>query len=286
MCVVKSHLDLGGGRLVAKLCPTRVTPWTADHQAPQSMEFPRQEYWRGLPFPSPGDLPDPGIEPRSPILQADSLPTALGPGRPLRNSALPKVSSARLPGPRRQNLELPGVLWVWAEELTLLGVAQLGRRGLQIQLCVKAKNQGFRFSEKGQIPNLASAGLIAFPSFFLLHWCLFSTSSSSDLPFIDQVRLSPTTTTPVSRPALLVPGFTGMCVPQWWDNASSFLFFQVQASAPGSELPCWLRGKESACQCRRLRRLGSIPASGRSSGEGNGNSLQYSCLENFMERRA
>ena len=41
------------------------------------MEFSRQEYWRGLPFPSPGDLPDPGIKPRSPVLQADSLPTEL-----------------------------------------------------------------------------------------------------------------------------------------------------------------------------------------------------------------
>ena len=43
-----------------------VTPWTVAHQAPPSMEFCRQEYWSGLPFPSPGDLPDPGIEPRSP----------------------------------------------------------------------------------------------------------------------------------------------------------------------------------------------------------------------------
>ena len=42
------------------------------------MGFPRQEYWSGLPFPSPGDLPDPGIEPRSPALQAESLPTELG----------------------------------------------------------------------------------------------------------------------------------------------------------------------------------------------------------------
>ena len=49
------------------------TPWTVAYQAPQSMEFPRQEYWNGLPFPSPGDLPDPGIEPRSPTLQADAL---------------------------------------------------------------------------------------------------------------------------------------------------------------------------------------------------------------------
>ena len=48
------------------------TPWTVAHQAPLSVEFSRQEYWSGLPFPSTGDLPDPGIEPRSPALQADS----------------------------------------------------------------------------------------------------------------------------------------------------------------------------------------------------------------------
>ena len=49
------------------------TPWTVAHQAPPSMGFSRQEYWSGLPFPSPGDLPDPGFEPRSPALQADAL---------------------------------------------------------------------------------------------------------------------------------------------------------------------------------------------------------------------
>ena len=53
-----------------------VTPWTVAHQAPPSMGFSRQEYWSGLSFPSPGDLPNPGIEPRSPALQADVL-TAL-----------------------------------------------------------------------------------------------------------------------------------------------------------------------------------------------------------------
>ena len=51
------------------------TPWTVAHQAPLSMGFSRQEYWNGLPFLSPGDLPDPGIEPESPALQADSLPS-------------------------------------------------------------------------------------------------------------------------------------------------------------------------------------------------------------------
>jgi len=49
------------------------TPWTIACQAPLSLEFSRQEYWSGLPFPSSGDLPDPGIEPGSPAMQADSL---------------------------------------------------------------------------------------------------------------------------------------------------------------------------------------------------------------------
>ena len=50
-----------------------VTPWMVAHQAPLSMEFSRQEYWSESPFPSPGDLPDPGTEPGAPALQADSL---------------------------------------------------------------------------------------------------------------------------------------------------------------------------------------------------------------------
>ena len=49
------------------------TPWTVAYQAPPSMEFSRQKYWSGLPFPSPGDFPNPGIEPGSPALQADAL---------------------------------------------------------------------------------------------------------------------------------------------------------------------------------------------------------------------
>ena len=49
--------------------------WTVALQAPLSMGFSRQEYWSGLPFPSPGDLPDPGIRLRSPALQVDSLPS-------------------------------------------------------------------------------------------------------------------------------------------------------------------------------------------------------------------
>ena len=52
-----------------------VTPWTVAYQAPPSMGFSRQECWSGLPFPSPGNLPNPGIKPRSPTLQADALPS-------------------------------------------------------------------------------------------------------------------------------------------------------------------------------------------------------------------
>ena len=69
-------------RLVAKLCPTLSTAWTVARQAPLSMGFSRQEYWSGLPCPSPGDLPHPGIEPRCPALQADYLLTE-PPRRPI-----------------------------------------------------------------------------------------------------------------------------------------------------------------------------------------------------------
>ena len=59
------------------------TLWTVAHQAPLSMGFSRQKYWSGLPFPSPGDLPDPGMEPRSPALQADTL-TSEPPQKPIQ----------------------------------------------------------------------------------------------------------------------------------------------------------------------------------------------------------
>ena len=63
------------------------TPWTVAHQAPLSMGFSRQEYWSGLPFPSPGNLPNPGTEPRSPALQADAL-TSEPPGKSISPNIL------------------------------------------------------------------------------------------------------------------------------------------------------------------------------------------------------
>ena len=71
MCVCVNH----------SIMSDSVTPRIGTLQALPSMEFPRQEYWSGLPFPSPGDLPGSGIEPGSPALQADSLPTELS-GKP------------------------------------------------------------------------------------------------------------------------------------------------------------------------------------------------------------
>ncbi|CAI9157714.1 unnamed protein product [Rangifer tarandus platyrhynchus] len=66
VCLVLSHVHIFG------------TPCTITHQAPLSMGFPQQEYWAGLPFPSPADLPDSGIELSSPALQVDSLPLSQG----------------------------------------------------------------------------------------------------------------------------------------------------------------------------------------------------------------
>ena len=68
-----------------------VTPWTVAYQAPPSMGFSRQEYWSGLPLPSPGDLPDPGTEPRSPAFQADAL-TSEPPGKPTVENTNDQIS--------------------------------------------------------------------------------------------------------------------------------------------------------------------------------------------------
>ena len=71
------------------------TPWTVAYRAPLSVEFSRQEYWSGLPFPSLGDLPDPGIEPGSPTLQADALPSE-PPGKPLIYPTQPQITKYNL----------------------------------------------------------------------------------------------------------------------------------------------------------------------------------------------
>ena len=89
------------------------TPWTVAHQAPLSMGFSRQGYWSGLPFPSPGNLPHPGVEPRSPTWQADAL-TSEPPGK-LNHQAPPSMGFSRqeywsgLPFPSPADLPNPGI---------------------------------------------------------------------------------------------------------------------------------------------------------------------------------
>ena len=73
------------------------TPWTVAYQAPPSMEFSRQEYWSGLPFSSPGDLPNPGIKPRSPELHADTL-LSEPPGKPKWSGTLEQLHRSMVEG--------------------------------------------------------------------------------------------------------------------------------------------------------------------------------------------
>ena len=74
-----------------------MTPWTVAHQVPLSLGFSRQEYWSGLSFLSPGDLSDPGIEPWSPALQADSLLTELPGNLLFPGKYLPKGTNRKEP---------------------------------------------------------------------------------------------------------------------------------------------------------------------------------------------
>ena len=71
------------------------TPWTVPYLVSVSMGFSRQEYWSGLPFPSPGYLPDPGVKPRSAALPADSL-LSQPPGKPVNTKALGKSKEGGL----------------------------------------------------------------------------------------------------------------------------------------------------------------------------------------------
>ena len=108
---VHHSLHLVVAVLVAKLCLTLVTPWTVAWQSPLSMGFPRKEYWSGLPFLSPGHLPDPGIEPGSPTLQVDSLP-AEPLGKPIVRICWSQTSNP-LPQPRFPRGNCKSVLSVY-----------------------------------------------------------------------------------------------------------------------------------------------------------------------------
>ena len=102
------------------------TPWTVVYQAPPSMGFSRQEYWSGLPFPSPGDLPYPGIEPGSPTLQADTL-TSEPPGKPNCGIARERKKKRELSCKKLQPKALPGCS-------QNKGLSEYQRRASQLQI--------------------------------------------------------------------------------------------------------------------------------------------------------
>ena len=99
--------------LVTESCLSLCNPWTVAHQAPLSVEFSRQEYWSGLLFPSPGDLPDPGIEPASPVL-AGGFFTSEPPRKTPSDLLL-------LQKPLQRGYRMPAIL----QCLTILGIRNL-----------------------------------------------------------------------------------------------------------------------------------------------------------------
>ena len=113
------------------------TPWTVAYQAPLSMEFSRQEYWSGLPFPSPGYLPDPGIEPGSPTLQADALPSE-PPGKPIDGVFVPSaVLSAAAVGVSSSELRCSRGVWTRREPV------DFPRRGASFLFVCEVQILGF-----------------------------------------------------------------------------------------------------------------------------------------------
>ena len=100
---IQQNMEMEIWCLVTKLCLILATPWTAACQAPLSMGFPRQEYWSGLPFPSPGDLPNPGTEPVSPALA----------GRFITNESprMPCLLTERMN--EQPRWECPACDWMW-----------------------------------------------------------------------------------------------------------------------------------------------------------------------------
>ena len=121
----------------AKSCPNLVTPWTVACQAPLSMGFSRQEYWSGLPFLSPGNLPDFGIKPRSPALQADFSLTKL---RTVLNSVFTKTLYIDFPptSPLEQFLR---AIWGAASRDIVLTLPQI-KLNWQFSCCAFSPHQG------------------------------------------------------------------------------------------------------------------------------------------------
>ena len=116
------------------------TPWTVDYQAPPSMGFSRQEYWSGLPFPSPGDLPDTGIEPWSPAFQADAL-TSEPPGKPIMRNAGLHEAQAGIKSAGRNINSLR-----YADDTTLTAESEEEQKSLLMKVKEKSEKVGLKLN--------------------------------------------------------------------------------------------------------------------------------------------
>ena len=123
-----------------------VTPWTVAYQAPLSMGFSRQQYWSGLPFPSPGDLPNPGIEPGSPALQTDAL-LSEPPGKHM------PILSLLIPGKLKHFPKFPPCLCLLhMQSFTLMPQKYLLKKSYQFTLLLKTNDFLLNLHVTVQVP--------------------------------------------------------------------------------------------------------------------------------------
>ena len=211
------------------------------------MGFSRQEYWSGLPCPPPGDLPNPGMEARSPSLQVDSLLPELHGEKPL--SVKTQVSHH----------------WSSSAHPSLLdccGHSSHGNRPCQTHSGVCMSRPVWY----GSCPSPVPCNSRRRPT-----WSSFSRL---------RAEVCVGECCEVREPQLgtfLVLRLLRSLRRQWEGGTSHHCVL---------ELPWWLSGKESTCNARATGGTSSIPGSGRSPGGGHGNPLQYSCLKNPMDRGA
>ena len=215
--------------LVTQLCPTFATPQTLAHQAHLSIGILQARILEGLPCPPPGDLPNPGMEPRSPILQAYSLPSE-SPEKPMKSGMDSLSLLQRIFLTQESNWD---ILHLQADSLP---AELLGKPTLWIAEVIFQCQRNCCILFPLPPPQLA-------PDKSLMYVKTFIQKKKK------------------------TPSFTG-------------LLRTLHAILWSFYFPSGSDGKASVYNARDL---GSIPGSGRFSGEGNGNPLQYSCLENPMD---
>ena len=271
------------------------TLWTAAHQAPLSMGFSRQEYWSGWPRPPPGDPPDPGIEPTSPTLWADFLPSE-PPGKPnyqgspgggllVFKQPQSSLSSSLTYTPFH---DLPGKNPNPYTPLIEVPINQPCFLTDSFQIFANSSWQGRHSSVN---PKVLQFLFPSCPSNCLLAPTV-SLPTSSHRP---QAGFHPGTqhqllTMPLPSLGAPGPGESTIRVPApstglrpalpRHSNSQVAIYMKIQHDRgfPGGS-----DGKESAYNAGNS---GSIPRSGRFPREGNGNPVQYSCPENSMDRGA